>query len=115
MDRDETQELEQPDNWDYDNAERRRPVRGARAVVSVAFSRADFEQVAAAAEHVGQRTSEFIRQAAMERANKLTGSATLTYSGGSGWTVTTHRPLPVSRVSGANAGEDLQRQLVSEK
>jgi uncharacterized protein (DUF1778 family) len=58
--------LQSEGNWDYDRAERR-PGRKPRAVVSVAFSREDFERVASAAEQSGMKVSEFIREAALSR------------------------------------------------
>lgn len=61
-------ELENPDNWDYDHAETRKPVRSPRVVVSVAFRHADFVTVLKYAERLGKKTSEFIREAALEKA-----------------------------------------------
>jgi hypothetical protein len=61
------EDAEIPDDWDFEHAERRRPVRKPRAVVSVAFSREDFERLTEVAEKQGLRTSEFIRIAALAR------------------------------------------------
>ena len=68
MDEKRIDDLQDPKQWDYEKAERRPGVKSARAVVSVAFSRQDFERVAASAAERGKRTSEFIREAALERA-----------------------------------------------
>ena len=65
----ERESLQDPENWDFERAERRGGVKGARAIVSVAFGRDDFESVAACAERNGKRTSEFIREAALEKAS----------------------------------------------
>ena len=56
------EELQNPDNWDLEHAEKAAPAaRKARAVVSVAFPGEDFESVAKMAERLGMKTSEFIR------------------------------------------------------
>lgn len=60
------QELENPESWD-DAAEVLPPVKPQRAVVSVPFSREDFERVVEHAHNEGMKTSEFIRQAALAR------------------------------------------------
>ena len=61
------EELERADTWDYERAEVKQPVRNPRAVVSVPFSRDDFARVSAHAQRVGKRTSQFIREAALEK------------------------------------------------
>lgn len=60
--KDEDEYLESPDRWDFDKAETQEPVRSPRAIVSVAFSRDDFERVAAWAEKRGQKLSTMIRE-----------------------------------------------------
>ncbi len=57
-----------PENWDFENAERRPPAQRGRAIVSVAFNRDDFEAIGEAAEEFGMKLSEFIRHAALDRA-----------------------------------------------
>src|SRR5207248_5301941 len=99
--------LEKAETWDYETAERRPGVRTGRAVVSVAFNRDDFERVSAWAEQVGKRTSEFIRDAALERVGQHASSATLPSASGAGWLVLTHKPTPTTRVSGASASKQL--------
>lgn len=76
------QELEQPETWDYEKAEKRPGVKTPRAVVSVAFARDDFEQVSKYAERLGMRTSEFIRKAALDVA-KHQDKSTVQFTGGS--------------------------------
>lgn len=61
-------ELQNPENWDFEKADVRPGVKKSRAVVSVAFTREDFELVARAAEEFGMKVSEFIRAAALDRA-----------------------------------------------
>ena len=56
------------DNWDFERAEKRPGVQKSRAIVSVAFSRDDFEQVGLEAERLGMKVSEFIRRATLDRA-----------------------------------------------
>lgn len=58
------------DRWDFERAERRSSTRRPRAVVSVAFTRDDFNQVAAVAEALGMKVSEFIRSAALAAAGR---------------------------------------------
>ena len=52
-----------------------------RAVVSVAFARDDFEQVASAARQSDMKTSEFIRGAALAKATAITQVTSLGWSG----------------------------------
>lgn len=103
----ELADLQNADSWDFGEAERRPGVKGARAVVSVAFSREDFDHVTACADQISKRTSEFIREAALERASRLMGSATLSSSSGPGWIVITHKPTPTTRVSGAPSSKQI--------
>jgi hypothetical protein len=65
--KDELAELQDPETW-ADDGEVRPPVKSPRAIVSVAFSREDFETVARYAREHGMKTSEFIRHAALDRA-----------------------------------------------
>ena len=57
-------------NWDYENLEIKEPVKSPRVVVSVAFSHNDFSTVSIYAKKAGKKTSEFIREAALEKANQ---------------------------------------------
>lgn len=61
--------LQDPAAWE-EAGEVHPPVKNARAVVSVAFSRDDFGRVAEAARAGGMKISTFIRQAAVERAEQ---------------------------------------------
>jgi hypothetical protein len=80
MNNSDTSKLENLEESDFDNAEIYRPnERKRRAVVSVAFSSEDFERVARAAR--GMKTSEFIRNAALEKINPRGGSAQFTPGG----------------------------------
>ncbi len=71
MDEDEQElkELQDEESWD-DEGEVRPAVKPQRAVVSVAFSRDDFERVATYARRHGMKTSEFIRNAALSEVTK---------------------------------------------
>jgi hypothetical protein len=60
-------ELENLDSWDVEHAEVRPPVKPSRVVVSVSFRREDFDQVSKLAELNGRKTSQFIRDAAIEK------------------------------------------------
>lgn len=61
------EKLQNPKDWDFEHAERRRPQKNVRAVVSVAFAREDFERLSEHAQRLGLKTSEFIRVAALGR------------------------------------------------
>jgi hypothetical protein len=61
-------DLENPENWDFDKLETREPVKSPRVVVSVAFPHEGFITVSQYAERLGKKTSEFIREAALEKA-----------------------------------------------
>lgn len=76
-------------DWDLTAAERRSGNPNARAVVSVAFSAAEFERVAATAEMFGMKTSTFIREMVL-------GRLTATYTGatGSGTVFVVRDPRP---------------------
>jgi len=64
----ELKELEDPATWDSEHGEERPGVRDPRAVVSVAFSAREFQEVAAHARKSGLKLSEFIRDAALAQA-----------------------------------------------
>jgi hypothetical protein len=65
---DEIAQLQDESEWDWEAAERVRVPRGNRAVVSVGFKSSDFALVAAAARKRDQPLSQFIREAAVDRA-----------------------------------------------
>lgn len=62
------EELQRRDQWEEDDGEVHEPAKTRRAVVSVAFSREDFERVAECARGLGMKTSEFIRETALDHA-----------------------------------------------
>lgn len=105
MDKKEPRGLQHPETWDFDKAEKRPAVKTPRVVVSVAFSRVDFDLVAESAATMGMRTSEFIRHAALERAGNQR-QFSVQFSGG-GWGASffvSTQPL-VTVASGREAGE----------
>jgi hypothetical protein len=61
-------DLQDVEVWDFEAGERREPVRGRRSVVSVAISPQDLATIAQAARDAGKKLSEFIREAALEKA-----------------------------------------------
>ncbi len=71
MDDRELPELKDPHNWDLDAPVTREGVKNPRAVVSVSLAREDLELVARVARMSGMKTSEFIREASLERARDL--------------------------------------------
>jgi hypothetical protein len=69
-------QLQDESEWDFEAAERQRAPRGRRAIVSVGFKPADFALVTAAAEKRDQPVSQFIREAAIDRARGQNVSVT---------------------------------------
>jgi len=61
----EQREVQDPNAWDWEHAERRPGGESKRVFVSVAFSREQFEAVAERAREHGMKTSDFIRSAAL--------------------------------------------------
>ncbi|MBI2919437.1 MAG: hypothetical protein HYY01_15800 [Chloroflexi bacterium] len=101
MKKEHERELEKPESWDFEQPEIRGPVKASRVVISVAFRRDDFDQVSKYAERVGKRVSEFIREAAIEKATGR-GTGTLVYASGSTGTLWAIEQMPtISRVSGS--------------
>jgi hypothetical protein len=70
MSNDQITQLQDEDEWDFETAERQRAPRGRRAIVSVGIRPAEFSIVAAAAEQRDQPLSQFIREAAVDRARE---------------------------------------------
>lgn len=91
----ELTELQDPDTWEDDEDPIRPAVKSPRAIVSVAFAREDFENVADFAEQNGMKISEFIRRAALERISPNGRAAVESVTGGvqtSYATISPHRP-----------------------
>jgi hypothetical protein len=89
-----------PKDWDFDNAEIRPPVRGRRAIVSVAFPAEDFQVVAKTAEALGMKLSEFIREAAVSRTRQADSSPTTVIAGVSMGIVVEAKLAPVTKLAG---------------
>ena len=69
MDDAEVAELrDDPEMWDYERAEYPPPVENLRAVLAVRFDADDFTSVARCAEDLGLNLTEFVREAALEKA-----------------------------------------------
>ncbi len=78
-------ELQDPASWDAGRGFEQTGNPSRRAVVSVPFGREDFSAVAQAARREGMRTSEFIREAAIEKARGPRRRARITnVAGGQG-------------------------------
>jgi hypothetical protein len=87
------QELEKPENWDFDQAKTKEPITTPRAVVSVAFRNNDFAIISTCAERSGKKISEFIREAALDKAmGRNTGTSV--QSQGSSGTIWCGNTLP---------------------
>jgi len=67
------------DDWDYDSATCHQPSTSARAIVSVAFSRAEFDVVTAEARRRGMKLSAYIRETTL-RCQPLRPETTITTS-----------------------------------
>jgi hypothetical protein len=101
MDGERDGELENSESWDYERPEVREPVKASRVVVSVAFQRDVYARVSEYAEHTGKKISEFIREAAIEKATGKGGGA-LVYGSGSLGTLWWGEQMPnITRVSGS--------------
>ena len=72
MQEQEEQVLSNVETWDIDQVVVSPGVQKPRAVVSVSFNRADFERVVHAAHQSAMKTSEFIRNASLEKATVAT-------------------------------------------
>jgi hypothetical protein len=102
MNNDELQNLRSTDEWDFENPERRSGTKNSRAVVSVAFGRSDFERVSECAERSKKRTSEFIREAALEKvATSQNQEALAAFTASASATLFMHTPLSTTRLSGS--------------
>ena len=66
------EDLQKPENWDFDKAEEKPGRSQGRAVVSVSFNREDFNLVSQHAEMLGLKTSELIRNAILEQVPRRT-------------------------------------------
>lgn len=75
--------LREEENWAFSEAFVSPGVQKVRAVVSVAFSRDDFETVAKAASEKGMKTSAFIRDSALTKAGILLEETTMSWAGSS--------------------------------
>lgn len=61
-------ELEDPNTWDWENAETLPGVASAEAVVSVRYSAGEFAAIAEHAERQGLTVTEFVRRAVLDAA-----------------------------------------------
>ncbi len=60
-------ELEGAELWDYDSAERQEGVRELKALIAVAFTPEEFEQIAALAERLEITISQLVHDATVEK------------------------------------------------
>lgn len=113
MEKKPEKDLENPESWDYDNLETKEPVKSPRVVVSVAFPREDFITVSQCAERLGKKTSEFIREVALEKA-KNRGVEITVYDYGSTGSLWFERNLPSStRVNTLITEQEMFEPVVS--
>ncbi len=105
-------QLEDEQSWDFDAAVAGVPPKVGRVVCSVAFQRREFDLVAAYAERVGKRTSQFIREAAMEKAAGGPGPASFVYASGSPGTIWAFSPILATSAVAAAVKSDLSDSAV---
>ena len=87
----ELEELERADSWDFEKAVVHPSSKANRIVVSVSFPRASFEDVTKCADCLGVRVSEFIREAARDKATRQAEVLTVGFVSGSfTGVITTH-------------------------
>lgn len=83
LSKEELNELQSAEAWEDTDEAVQPATKAPRAVVSVAFSREDFERIVELAKQSGMKTSEFIRLAAMDKAtSKPRESPIISVSGG---------------------------------
>lgn len=104
MNKEHDRELEKPESWDFSRPEVREPVRASRVIVSVAFRQDDFAQVSEHASRIGKRTSEFIREAAIEK-TAGPGVGILLYGGGSMGTLWWTEQMPTITIASGSRVE----------
>jgi hypothetical protein len=93
-------EVQKPENWDFETPIVRKSSKPTRIVVSVAFRLDDFQQVSKCAHLVGEKTSQFIRDAAIEK-SKAKNSVIFVYGSGSLGTQWSDEQISaITRVSG---------------
>jgi hypothetical protein len=63
--REELRELQDPDSWDWEQGEVHGPAVNPTAVVSIRFTREEFERVATAAERSGRKLTQYVHDAAL--------------------------------------------------
>jgi hypothetical protein len=101
MRRKKESELEKLEAWDSNKAEIRKPQKPSRVVFSVAFKRDDFDRVSKYAELCGKKTSEFIRDAAIEKTLMQENFTSFLFGSGSLGTVwSIDQMTPITMVSG---------------
>ena len=75
-------DLEEEQNWDFEEPVKSEPVRNRRTVVSVSFPSSALQVVAAAAGKAGLSTSRFIRDAAIAKASPVYTEVVASWGGG---------------------------------
>lgn len=66
----ELREFRDQARWDADAGEVHPAATGRHTTVKIRFTSADYQQIALAAERSGQPTTEFVRDAALQRASE---------------------------------------------
>lgn len=97
--------LEEQEQWDFEKAERKPAVKAPRMVVSVSFSRPDFVRVTEHAEHIGMKTSEFIREAALKEVKRSAEVVNFAWTGFSEGAVVVREALGVPTHAAASTAD----------
>ena len=67
----ETEDLRNPDNWDWESAEWHEPVKEPGTVIAVRFAGEDASRIFHYAKIKRQRVTDFIRDTVLERLDEL--------------------------------------------
>ena len=109
----EEKELQDQETWDFSQTVVSPGMSKARAVVSVAFVREDYQQVVQAAKKSGVKTSEFIRSAALSKAQALTIVTSMGFAGVSLAGMITEGPSVSGTSTATKPTEDMKVFAVS--
>jgi hypothetical protein len=89
----EIDELEDPENWDFDTAQIQPPVENPQAVVSVTFTRSEIGRVATAARSRGMSLTEFVKDASLHAASSSVEVDSDTHAAGNSVTINGSEPF----------------------
>ena len=89
----EIDELEDPENWDLDTAQIQPPVKNPQAVISVAFTRDELDQVAFATRQRGVSLTAFVKNASMDASSTARAGSHNRANAGNGININDSQPV----------------------